>query len=104
MLAVRDITLPEPGSTTARQVLSQALGRVARDLVEVCRAAARVPATRKSALAIARMLGVAGGARSGPVISALRHPSCAALVRCLRPDHQASPATRAWPSTSSISS
>ncbi|HEY8040569.1 MAG TPA: HEXXH motif-containing putative peptide modification protein [Polyangiaceae bacterium] len=75
----RDLTVPEAGSTTARDVLSRAIGRVLRELRPLLRLhAASAPddvAAMEQALA---MVDVA------PLASVLRRPHAAALVRSLR--------------------
>lgn len=84
MFPVRDITVPLSRSTTARQVLSLSLNRLANDFLQVCRSAAQIQELRSNAASLARVVAGAGGIRSGPVMSALRHPSAGALVRVLR--------------------
>jgi hypothetical protein len=75
----RDLTLPEPGSTTARAILSRAVGRVLLELRPLLRAhAASAPedvVTVDAALA---------QAPPGALASILRRPHASALVRTLR--------------------
>ncbi len=85
----RDLTLPEPGSRTARQVLSRALGRLLPDL---CALSPRLALTEARARDLVRVQELvrgavrAGPAAVGPLVSALRAPTIAALVRALRED------------------
>ncbi len=83
-LAPRDLTIPEPGSTTARDVLSRALAR-ALDELRLAPSTAP-PSARDEALTLARIARAA--AASPPLaaarISALRRPTVAGLLRCLR--------------------
>jgi HEXXH motif-containing protein len=81
--AIRDLTIPEPGSTTAREVLSLALRRLLRD-------ATTLPATaptsaRHEAAALRTTIDHAVKTRPGALAAALRRPTIGALVRCLRP-------------------
>lgn len=81
-----DLTIPEAGSTTARQVLSRAVGALVKDFSGLARAAA---AARVGALpdiaAFQRAAAGALAASPGAVASALRSPTIGALVRCLKP-------------------
>jgi hypothetical protein len=80
---ITDLTIPEPGSTTARDVLSQALRRLLRDALELPRTA---PASaRVEAAALHATLDRAMKASPGALAAALRRPTIGALVRCLRP-------------------
>lgn len=75
----RDLTLPEPGSTTARDVLSRAVGRCMRELRPLLRAhAASAPQD------VAAMEGVLARVPPGALASILRRPHASALVRTLR--------------------
>lgn len=76
----RDLTIPEPGSTTARDVLSRAIGRLLRELRPLLRAhAASAPddvAAVEASLASLPDL--------APLVSVLRRPHVAGLLRTLR--------------------
>jgi HEXXH motif-containing protein len=78
----RDLTVPVPGSTTAREVLSRAIGRLLRELRPLLRAHAA--AAPRDAAAIDRVLATLLRDRPGPLASLLRRPHVAALVRTLR--------------------
>lgn len=71
----RDLTIPDPGSTTARAILSAAIGRLLREVGPLLRGA------------------LAFRAPPGALASALRRPTAGALVRCVRneafPDREA---------------
>jgi len=69
----RDFAIPEPGSTTARDVLSRALSRLLSELPGAARDAG-----------LARVIRVALGSHAGAVASIARRPHVATLVRCLR--------------------
>ena len=71
----RDLTIPDPGSTTARAVLSQALGRALDDLR---RAPSRAPSGARAEAAVLHAL------VRGALASALRRPTVSGLLRCLR--------------------
>jgi len=80
----RDLTLPEPGSTTARAVLSAAMRRLARDLRMV---SARAPhGARAEAAELARIVIATARENPGALMSALRRPTVSALIRCVRND------------------
>ena len=80
----RDLTLPEPGSTTARAVLSAAMRRLVRDLQA---AAARAPhGARHEAGELARIVSATAREAPGALISAIRRPTLGALIRSLRND------------------
>jgi HEXXH motif-containing protein len=83
-LVLRDLTIPEAGSTAARDVLSRALGRL---LSEVQAAPRRAPpgAQREAAL-LSRLVGRALAKVPGAVASALRSPTVGGPLRCLRSD------------------
>lgn len=83
-LVPRDLTIPEPGSTTAREVLSRALSRVFTDLRGAPQHAP--PGAREEAAILAKLLrGAAGNQRLvGAIFSALRRPTFGGLLRCLR--------------------
>jgi hypothetical protein len=77
---LHDLTLPEPGSTTARDVLSRAIGRLLRELSSTLRAhAASAP---EDVAAVDRAL--ASLRDKAPLVSVLRRPHVGALLRTLR--------------------
>jgi HEXXH motif-containing protein len=83
-LVPRDLTIPEPGSTTAKAVLSRAMNRLLRDLSTAPRHA---PAgAREEAAQLAQISRAALAAAPGALISALRRPTVGGLLRCLRSD------------------
>jgi hypothetical protein len=76
----RDLTLPEPGSTTARDVLSRAVGRLLRELR---------PTLRWHAASAPDDVGVVDRALASlpdpaPLVSVLRRPHVGVLLRTLR--------------------
>lgn len=77
-----DITIPEPGSTTARAVLSRSLQVLLRDLSGAPRHAPRGAAAEASALA--QMARAALSSAPGALLSALRRPTISGPLRCLR--------------------
>lgn len=80
---ISDLTIPDAGSTTARDVLSQALRRLLRDALELPRSA---PASARSeAAALGRTLEHAAKVHPAALVAALRRPTIGTLVRCLRP-------------------
>lgn len=80
---VTDLTIPEPGSSTARDVLSLALRRLVRDALDLPRTAP--PSARAEAAALRATLEHAVKTSPGALAAALRRPTIGALVRCLRP-------------------
>lgn len=83
----RDLTLPEPGSRTARDVYSRALGRLPRDLLAI---PATLPATAAgradlaAVQALVRALAADPRAGAPALLSVLRSPTVSALVRGVR--------------------
>jgi HEXXH motif-containing protein len=83
----RDLTIPEPGSRTARDVYSHALGRLPRDLLAI---PASLPVTEAgradlAALqALVRMLLADASAGAPALLSVLRSPTVSALLRGVR--------------------
>jgi HEXXH motif-containing protein len=76
--APHDLTIPEPGSTTARDALSGAIRRSLQDLMRLSGAAdLELRAFRPT---LKRLLGEAPGA----LASVLRAPTVGGLLRCLR--------------------
>jgi hypothetical protein len=76
----RDLTIPDPGSTTARDVLSRAIGRLLGELRPTLRAHAASAPEDVAVMdrAIASLRDVA------PLVSVLRRPHVGALLRTLR--------------------
>ncbi|MFT3773770.1 MAG: HEXXH motif-containing putative peptide modification protein [Minicystis sp.] len=83
-LVPRDLTIPEPGSTTAKAVLSRAMGRLPRDLSLVLQRIG--PGAREEAAALSRVVRAALTDAPGALMSALRRPTVGTLLRCLRSD------------------
>ncbi len=82
--APRDLTIPEPGSTTARDVLSRAMAATLGDLRTAPREA---PAgAREEALALVKLGRAAASSKPlmGALLAALRRPTVAGPLRCLR--------------------
>jgi HEXXH motif-containing protein len=78
-----DLTLPLPGSTTARGVLSRAVSRLLPDLREVLRRPYRDEALRRDIATLSRALSSIPD-RASALASVLRRVNVAALVRCAR--------------------
>jgi hypothetical protein len=76
----RDLAIPEPRSTTARDVLSHAIARLLRELRPLLRAHAASAPEDVAAVdaALSRLSDV------GPLVSVLRRPHVGGLVRTLR--------------------
>ncbi len=79
----RDLTIPEPSSHTARDVLSQALRRLLRDLRALSALAVRDP-VRRDLEQLLKALAQLQKERPGALASALRRPDVGAPLRCLR--------------------
>lgn len=80
----RDLTIPEPGSTTGRTVLSAAMSKLLRELPALLHHA---PAgARAEAAEMQRLLALVFKKSPGAVVSALRRPTVGALLRSLRGD------------------
>ena len=77
----RDLTIPDEGSRTARDVLSAAMRRLLGDLRRVAAAPSEDPA---DAQAFAGALAWALRNAPGALLSALRMPTVGALLRCAR--------------------
>lgn len=93
----RDLTIPEPGSTTAHRVLSRAIGRLLVEVGRVGPALLGAPGMRASGAEVAafqRAVGLALKANVGAIASALRSPTAGVLLRCLRPDRAGGGAAR----------
>jgi hypothetical protein len=80
----RDLTVPEPGSTTARDVLSRAIGRLLRELRPLLRAHGASARSPEDVAAVDRALGALLLDGVGPLVSVLRRPHVGGLVRALR--------------------
>ena len=83
-LRPRDITLPEPGSTTAREVLSRAIRAVLGDLVRLPPSMCLTPAGRRSAEGLQAAVRAAARGHPGALASLVRDPTAGALIRVLR--------------------
>jgi len=77
-----DLTLPEPRSTTARSVLSRAMGQLLRELCSAHRGAPQGASVEAAVLQ--RMVAAARVSAPGALVSALRRPTVSGLLRCLR--------------------
>ncbi len=80
----RDLTIPEPGSTTSHRVLSRAIGRVLGDLRALGPDAATSEAARADLEAFGALTRRLLGDDPGALASLARRPTIATLVRCLR--------------------
>jgi len=78
-----DITLPRAGSTTARGVLSRAIGRLVGDLRDVLRRPVGDPVVRRDVAALASAIAAIPD-RQSALLSVLRRPNVGALVRSAR--------------------
>jgi HEXXH motif-containing protein len=78
-----DLTIPRPGSTTLRGLLSRALARLPGELARLPTRAAS-PAARAGHAALQAALRAALQAAPGPAWSALRRAPVGALIRCAR--------------------
>ncbi|HEY1691417.1 MAG TPA: HEXXH motif-containing putative peptide modification protein [Polyangiaceae bacterium] len=91
LLPPRDLAVPLPGSTTARDVLSRAVGRILRELRPTLRAhAASAP---DDVATLDRALGTMK--EPAALASVLRRPHVGALLRTLRGTLPGTPAARA---------
>jgi len=84
----RDLTIPEPGSRTAREVLSKALGRLPRDLLALPASLPGSAAGRADLAAVQAAVRALVADPRGPgaaaLLSCLRSPTLSALLRGLR--------------------
>lgn len=80
----RDLTIPDDGSTTARDVLSRGLGRLLGDLGALGRHAPRNAAGRADVAALLAVLREVLALGPGVVASLVRRPTIGAPLRCLR--------------------
>ncbi len=78
-LALDDLTVPRPGSTTLREVWSRALRRTLLDLLSL-----QAPAECASWAATRSALGALAKSNPGALFSVLRQPGVGTRVRCLR--------------------
>jgi HEXXH motif-containing protein len=83
----RDLTIPEPGSTTSRTVLSAAMRRLALDLQQCWSRPPR--GARGEAGELAKLVSATMRATPGALVSVLRRPTVSALIRCVRNDSMA---------------
>lgn len=94
LAAPSDLTLPEAGSTTVRDLLNRYLAAVLRDTLTL--PAARLP--RPRAFELERMQGIIADLATrepGAIVSLLRRPTFSVLVRCLTAEIARTPATEA---------
>ncbi|AKT36502.1 aKG-HExxH-type peptide beta-hydroxylase [Chondromyces crocatus] len=89
----RDLTIPEPGSHTARDILSRAIRRSLGELPQVGRGLSLSPGVRADLSSFQPWIRLALAQHPGAVASAVRRPTAGALIRCLRPGRL--PAARA---------
>jgi len=75
-----DLTIPEPGSSTARDALSGAIRRAIQDLMRLVSAGAGDPELRAFKPTLKQLLAESPGA----LASVLRTPTVGGLLRCLR--------------------
>ena len=80
----KDLTIPERGSHTARDVLSAAMRRLLVDFRHLAARAAASPEDRADVAAFARVVDHLYRSAPGPLVSALRRPTVGALIRCAR--------------------
>lgn len=83
----RDLTIPEPGSTTSRAVLSAAMRRLALDLQQCWSRPPR--GARGEASELAKLTSATMRATPGALVSVLRRPTVSALIRCVRNESMA---------------
>ncbi len=88
-----DLTIPAPGSNTAREVLSRALARLPADLRALPADLPATPSAREALRAVQDLVARATAAPRAPLagalVAALRLPTAGALVRCLRDEARA---------------
>jgi HEXXH motif-containing protein len=78
----RDLTVPEPGSTTARDVLSRAVGRLMVELLPLLKR--HVASAPDDVAAVEHAIVALGPRAAAPMASILRRSHAGALVRTLR--------------------
>ncbi len=86
----RDLTIPDPGSSTARDVVSRGLGRLVGELAGLGRHAPRAAQDRADLGAFLGVLREVVAAQPGAVASAVRRPTVGTRLRCLRAEPDAS--------------
>ncbi len=79
----RDLTIPESGSATAREVLSRAIRRLLGDLQRLPLQHAS-PRARLDFSSFARIAGALARSNPGALASLVRRPTVGVLIRCLR--------------------
>ncbi|MDI1443163.1 HEXXH motif-containing putative peptide modification protein [Polyangium sp. 6x1] len=87
-----DLTIPAPGSETAKGVLSRALGRLVPELFVVGQGVALSPEARADLAVFQALTRDVAGKNPGSLPSVLRRTAMGTLVRCLRtprPDSEA---------------
>lgn len=82
--AYSDLTVPEPNSSSARDVLSHALKHLLRDLQHLSADHAIDPEGRAEYLAFRKLVLQLLKSDPGALASLLRHPTVAVYIRCLR--------------------
>lgn len=82
--APRDLTIPDEGSTTAREVLSLSIRRLMGDLRALLRAMPCAPDERPETERFTAVVERLFTESPGAVASLLRRPTVSSLVRCLR--------------------
>lgn len=80
----RDLTIPDEGSTTAREILSLSIRRLMVDLRGLLRAMPCAPEERPETERFVAVVEGLFAESPGAVASLLRRPTLSALVRCLR--------------------
>jgi HEXXH motif-containing protein len=84
-LTPRDLTVPDEGSRTARDVLSRALGRLPRDLAAVPASLPATPEGRADLLAVQRLAEeMSDRGRAGALLACMLSPTVSAPLRALR--------------------
>jgi HEXXH motif-containing protein len=78
----RDLTIPDPGSTTARTVLSLSMANLLRELLAAPSLAP--PDARYEADLLTRLVRAVSASAPGALASALRRPTISGPLRCLR--------------------
>ncbi len=80
----RDLTIPDDGSTTAREVLSLSIRALMVDLRGLLRAMPSAPDERAETERFVALLDGLFSSAPGAIASLLRRPTVSVLVRCLR--------------------
>jgi HEXXH motif-containing protein len=84
MTGYHDLTIPEEGSTSAREVLSRALGVLLDDFRGLDQGLAAAGPGRNAFVALRGAVARSIKSDPGAVFSALRRPTVGVLIRCLR--------------------